>query len=46
VVDAISRRVHEMHATIISMCQSYLKDKILEDAKSYRKYKGLKEKLQ
>jgi hypothetical protein len=26
VVDALSRRVHEIHATTISMCQSHLKN--------------------
>jgi hypothetical protein len=35
-----------MHATTISMCQSDLKDKILEAAESDQKYKELKEKLQ
>jgi hypothetical protein len=30
VVDALNRRVHEMHATTISMYSSYLKDKNLE----------------
>jgi hypothetical protein len=34
VADALSRRVHELHATSISMYQSDLKDKILEAAKS------------
>jgi hypothetical protein len=33
VVDALSRRVHEMHSTTISMYQSYLKDKITEASK-------------
>jgi hypothetical protein len=46
VVDALSRRVHEIHATTISMYQSDLKDRILEDAKSDQKYMELKEKLQ
>jgi hypothetical protein len=44
--DALSRRVHEMHATTISMYQSYLKDIILEAAKSYQKYKEVKENFQ
>ena len=35
-----------MHVTTISMYQSYLKDKILEAAKSYLQYKELVEKLQ
>jgi hypothetical protein len=46
VVDALNRRVHEMHATTISMYQSDLKDRILEAAKSDQKYMELKEKLQ
>jgi hypothetical protein len=35
-----------MHATTISMYQSYLKDKILEAAKSDQKYMEVKEKFQ
>jgi hypothetical protein len=46
VVDALNIRVHELHATTISMYQSYLKDIILEAAKSYLKYKELVTKLQ
>jgi hypothetical protein len=46
VVDAFSRRVHELHATTIRIYQTYLKDKILEAAKSYLKYIELVEKLQ
>jgi hypothetical protein len=46
VVDALSRRVHEFHATTISMYQLDLKDKILEDAKLDLQYKELVEKLQ
>jgi hypothetical protein len=42
VVDALSRRLHELHATTISMYQSDLKDKILEAAKSYFQYMELK----
>jgi hypothetical protein len=38
VVDALNRRVHEMHATTISMYQSYLKDRILEATKSDLQY--------
>jgi hypothetical protein len=34
VVDALNRRAHEMHATTISMYKTYLKDNILEAAKS------------
>jgi hypothetical protein len=46
VVDALSRRVHELHATSISMYQSDLKDKILKAAKSDFQYMELMEKLQ
>jgi hypothetical protein len=46
VVDALSRRVHEMYATSISMYQSDLKDKILEAAKLDLQYKEIVEKLQ
>jgi hypothetical protein len=46
VVDALNRRVHEMHATTISMYQSYLKHRILETAKSDLQYKDLVAKLQ
>jgi hypothetical protein len=45
VVDALNRRVHELHATTISMYQSDLKDKILEAAKSDFQYKKLVKKL-
>jgi hypothetical protein len=34
VVDALSRRVHELNSTTIRMYQSYLKDKFVEAAKS------------
>jgi hypothetical protein len=46
VVDALNRRVHELHDTNISMYQSYLKPKILEAAKLDFQYKELVEKLQ
>jgi hypothetical protein len=46
VVDALSKRVHELHATSIIMYQSYLKDRILEAAKSNLQYKELVAKLQ
>jgi hypothetical protein len=46
VVDALNRRVHELHATTINMYQSDLKDKIIEAAKSYLQYKELVAKLQ
>ena len=44
--DALNRRVHELHATTISMYQSDLKDIILEAGKSDLQYKELVEKLQ
>jgi hypothetical protein len=46
VVDSLNRRLHEMLATTISMCQSDLKDRILEDVKSDKKYMEVKEKIQ
>ena len=46
VVDALSRRVHEMHATTIGMYQSNLKPRILEAGKLDLQYKELVEKLQ
>jgi hypothetical protein len=46
VVDALRRRVHEMHATTISMYQSDLKDIILGAAKSNLPYMEIKKKLQ
>jgi hypothetical protein len=46
VADALSKRVHEMHATTISMYQSYLKHRIMETAKSDLQYKDLVAKLQ
>ena len=46
VVDALSRRVYEIHAIAISMYQSYLKPRIIEVAKSDLKYKELVAKLQ
>jgi hypothetical protein len=46
VVDALNKRVHEMHAKTISMYQSYLKDRILEVAKSDQKYMEVREKIQ
>jgi hypothetical protein len=44
--NALSRRVHEFHSTSISMYQSYLKDIILEAAKSYLQYMEIMTKLQ
>jgi hypothetical protein len=46
VVDALRRRVHELHATTISMYQSDLKDGILEVAKSVLQYMEKITKLQ
>jgi hypothetical protein len=45
VVDALRRRVHELHATTISMYQSDLKDIILEAAKSDLQYMEIITKL-
>jgi hypothetical protein len=45
VADALNRRVHELHATTISMYQSDLKDIIIEAAKSDLQYKELVAKL-
>jgi hypothetical protein len=44
--DALNRRVHEMHATTISMYQSDLKYIILEATKLDLQYKQLVAKLQ
>jgi hypothetical protein len=46
VADALKRRVHEMHATTISMYTSDLKERILEAEKSNQHYVQIKEKLQ
>jgi hypothetical protein len=46
VVDALRRRVHELHATTINMYQSDLKDGTTEAAKSDFQYKKLVAKLQ
>jgi hypothetical protein len=45
VTNALSRRVHELHVTSISMYQSDLKDKILEAGKLDLHYKELVAKL-
>ena len=45
VVDALRKRVHELHATTISMCQSYLKDGFVEAGKSDLQYMELVTKL-
>ena len=41
VVDALSRRVHELHAIAISMYQTDIKSKILEAANADLQYKEL-----
>jgi hypothetical protein len=46
VVDALSRKVHELHATTISMYRNKMKDKILEAANIDLQYRGLIAKLQ
>jgi ribonuclease HI len=46
VVDALSRKVHELHATTISMYQTEMKDRILEAANADLQYKNLVAKLQ
>jgi hypothetical protein len=46
VADALSRRVHEMHATIVSMYQSDLGHRILEVSKLDQRYVDIKEALQ
>jgi hypothetical protein len=46
VVDALSRRVHELHATTISMYQTDLKGRISEAAKVDLQYMELVTKLQ
>jgi hypothetical protein len=46
VADALNKRVHEMHATTISMYRSDLKPRILEAAKLDLQYKELVAKLQ
>jgi hypothetical protein len=45
VVDALSLRVHELHAKTIRMYQSYLKDRFLKATKSDLQYKELVAKL-
>jgi hypothetical protein len=46
VVDALNKRVHDMHARTISMYMYDLKDRILEAANSYHHYLQIKEALQ
>jgi hypothetical protein len=46
VVDALSRKVHELHATAISMYMTDIKDRILEAASVDLQYRDLVAKLQ
>ena len=46
VVDALSRKVHELHATAISMYKTELKDRIVGAANADLQYKRLVAKLQ
>jgi hypothetical protein len=46
VADALSRRVHELHAKAISMYQTDIKRKILEDANADLQYREFVAKLQ
>ena len=44
--DALSRKVHELHATTISMYRTEIKDIILEAANADLQYRGLVAELQ
>jgi hypothetical protein len=46
VVDALNRKVHELHATAISMYRTYIKDRILEAGSVDLQYRDLVAKLQ
>jgi hypothetical protein len=46
VANALSRKVHKLHATTISMYQTEMKDRILEVANAGLQYKNLVAKLQ
>jgi hypothetical protein len=46
VVDSLSRKVHELHATTISMYRNDIKGRILEAANVDLQYKELLAKLQ
>ena len=46
VVDALSRRVHELHATTISMYRTDIKGIISEAANTNLQYRDLVEKIQ
>jgi hypothetical protein len=45
VFDALSRRVHELHATTISMYQTNLKGRISEAEKANLQYRDMVTKL-
>jgi hypothetical protein len=45
VVDALSRRVHLMHATVVCMHQPNLKRRILDGLVTYQHYLKVKENL-
>jgi hypothetical protein len=44
--DALSRRVHKMHAIVVNMYMIYLKDRILEVVTTYQHYLKVRENLQ
>jgi len=46
VVDSLSRRMHEMHSTTISLYKTDLKDRIFKEANSNQHYLKIKETLQ
>jgi hypothetical protein len=46
VADALSRKVHELHATTISMYRTEMKDRILESRNTNLQYRSLVAKLQ
>jgi hypothetical protein len=46
VVDALNKRVHEMHVTTISMCKFDLRNRILEVVTSEEHYLHIKDGLQ
>jgi hypothetical protein len=46
VVDSLSRRVHELHATTISMYQTDIKSRILDAANTYLQYRDLVANIQ
>jgi hypothetical protein len=45
VVDALSKRAHEMHISAINMNITYLKDKIIKEENSQQHYLQIKENL-